>query len=49
LSLGFIAIDQRRLDLAKVLPELQAAKNDSLIAPAVEDSLEMIRQHVKSN
>jgi len=49
LSLGFIALYQRRLDLAKVLPELHAAKKDGLIAPVVEDSLEMIRQYVKSN
>jgi hypothetical protein len=49
LSLGFIAVYQRRLDLAKVLPELHAAKRDSLIAPVVEDSLEMIQQYIKSN
>jgi len=49
LSLGYIAVYQRRLDLAKVLPELYAAKSDNLIAPVVEDSLEMIRQYVKSN
>jgi hypothetical protein len=49
LSLGFVAVYQRRLDLAKVLPELHAAKNDHLIASVVEDSLEMIRQHIKSN
>jgi hypothetical protein len=49
LSLGFIAVYQGRLDLAKVLPELHAAKKDGLIAPVVEDSLEMIRQYVKSN
>ena len=49
LALGFIAVYQRRLDLAKVLPELHAAKKDDLIAPAVEDSLEMIRQYVKAN
>jgi hypothetical protein len=49
LSLGFIAVYQRRLDLAKVLPELHDAKKDSLIAPVVEDSLEMIQQYIKSN
>jgi hypothetical protein len=49
LSLGFITQYQRRLDLAKVLPVLHAAKKDDLIAPVVEDSLEMIRQYVKSN
>ena len=49
LSLGFIAVYQRRLDLAKVLPRLHALKKDSLIAPVVEDSLEMIGQYIKSN
>jgi len=32
----------------KVLPELHAAKNDSLTASVVEDSLEMIQQYIKS-
>jgi hypothetical protein len=49
LSLGFIAVYQRNLDLAEVLPKLHAAKKDSLIAPIVEDSLEMIQRYVKSN
>lgn len=49
LSLGFIAVYQRQLDLAKVLPELYAAKQDSLIASVVDDSLEMIHQYIKSN
>jgi len=49
LSLGFIAVYQHRLDLARVLPELHAAKKNSHIAPVVEDSLEMIQQHIKSN
>jgi hypothetical protein len=49
LSLGFIAVYQRRLDLAKVLPELHAAKKDDLIAPVIEDSLEMIQQYIKPN
>jgi hypothetical protein len=49
LSLGFIAVYQRKLDLAEVLPKLHAAKKDRLIAPIVEDSLEMIQKYVKSN
>jgi hypothetical protein len=49
LSLGFIAVYQRRLDLAKVLPELHAAKKDSLIAPVVDNSLEMIQRYIESN
>ncbi|MGA8074955.1 MAG: hypothetical protein WB995_15890 [Candidatus Acidiferrales bacterium] len=49
LSLGYIAVYQRKLDLAKVLPELYAAKKDELIAPVVDDSLEMIQRYVKSN
>jgi hypothetical protein len=49
LSLGFIAVYHRKLDLTKVLPELQAMKNDSLIAPVVEDSLEMIQHYIRSN
>jgi hypothetical protein len=49
LSLGFIAVYHRKLDLAKVLPELHAAKNDSLMVPVVEDSLEMIQQYIKPN
>lgn len=49
LSLGFIAVYQRQLDLAKVLPELYSAKQDSLIASVVDDSLEMIHQYIKSN
>jgi hypothetical protein len=48
LSLGFIALYQRKLDLAKVLPELYAAKWDDLLAPHVEDSLDMIRQYIKA-
>ena len=49
LSLGFIALYQRKLDLAKVLPALHAAKKDDLLAPHVEDSLDMIRQYIKTN
>jgi HEAT repeat protein len=49
LSLGYIAVYQRKLDLTKVLPALHAAKKDGLIAPVVEDSLEMIQQYVKPN
>jgi hypothetical protein len=49
LSLGFIALYQRRLDLAKVLPELYAAKRDGLLAPHVEDSLDMIRRYIKTS
>jgi hypothetical protein len=49
LSLGFIALYQRKLDLAKVLPALYAAKNDDLLAPHVEDSLDMIRQYIRTN
>jgi hypothetical protein len=49
LSLGFIALYQHRLNLDKVLPELQAAKKDNLLAPHVEDSLDMIRQYIRTN
>jgi hypothetical protein len=49
LSLGFIAVFQHRLDLARVLPELHAAKKDNLIAPVVEDTLEMIQRYIKSD
>jgi hypothetical protein len=49
LSLGFIALYQRKLDLAKVLPELYAAKRDDRLAPHVEDSLDMIRQYIKTD
>ena len=49
LSLGFIAVYQRKMDLATVLPRLHAAKKDDQIAPIVEDSLEIIQQYVKPN
>jgi hypothetical protein len=49
LSLGFVAVYQRRLDLAEVLPKLHDAKKDIRLAPVVEDSLEMIQQYVKTN
>ena len=49
LSLGYIALYQRRLELAAVLPELHAAKADARIASVVNDSLDMIRQCIKPN
>jgi hypothetical protein len=49
LSLGFIALYQRRLDLATDLPELHAAKADARIASAAEASLDMIQQYIKPN
>jgi hypothetical protein len=49
LSLGFTAVYQGELDLAEVLPKLHTAKDDILIASVVDDSLEMIQQHIKTN
>ena len=49
LSLGYTAVYQRRLDLAEVLPKLHSAKQDTLIASVVDDSLEMIHQYIKTN
>jgi hypothetical protein len=49
LSLGYIALYQRRLDLSAVLPELHASKEDARIASIVEDSLDTIRQYIKPN
>jgi hypothetical protein len=49
LSLGYIALYQRRLDLSAVLPELYASKADARISSIVEDSLDTIRQYIKPN
>jgi hypothetical protein len=49
MSFGFIALYHGTLDLAKVLPALHAAKNDEQLAPHIEDSLDMIRQYIKTN
>ncbi|MGD0733662.1 MAG: hypothetical protein ABR976_00895 [Terracidiphilus sp.] len=48
LSLGYIAVFQKHLDLDRVLPALHEAHADSAIEATVGDSLDMIKQHIKT-
>ena len=53
LSLGYIALYQRRIDLAEVLPALHAAKEDAKeddqLVSVVQDAIEMILHYIKRN
>jgi HEAT repeat protein len=48
LSLGYIAVFQKHLDLDRVLPALHEAHADPAIQSTVGDSLDMIGQHIKT-
>lgn len=49
LSLGFIAVYQRQLDLEIVLPRLYEARADREIVGPITDALEMIAQYIPTN
>lgn len=53
LSLGYIALYRRNLDLDKVLPALHEAKaktgEDPHVASAIQDALEMILHYIRPN
>jgi hypothetical protein len=47
LSLGFIALYHKQLDLDRVLPELHRLREDPDIRGPVQDSLELISQNIR--
>jgi HEAT repeat protein len=49
LSLGYIALYHKHLDLVRVLPELHRASADAEMRGPVQDSLEMIDQNIPKN
>ena len=48
LSLGYVALVQKQLDLERVLPAMHKAQTDPLIRSTVGDSLEMIAQNIQT-
>ena len=48
LSLGFIALYHKRLDLDRVLPELHRLRDDPFLKGPVQDSLELILENIPS-
>lgn len=47
LSLGYIALFHKQLDLERVLPALHDAQADPAISSTVSDSLDMIAQNIQ--
>jgi hypothetical protein len=48
LSLGFVALYHKNLDLDRVLPELLSLRDDPAIRGPVQDSLELIRENIRT-
>ena len=46
LSLGFVALYQKHLDLDRVLPELDSLRDDPAIRGPVQDSLDLINENI---